>query len=85
MRGNCIFACNFHPTGSFADYGFAAPAGEWVDVMDSDEYRFNGFSRLKTGEHHFTVAMKSPNGDPAFNDTLYLYLPSRTVTVLRKV
>ena len=85
MRGNCIFACNFHPTGSFADYGFAAPAGEWVDVMDSDEYRFNGFSRLKTGEHHFTVAQKSPNGDPAFNDTLYLYLPSRTVTVLRKV
>ena len=84
MRGNCIFACNFHPTGSFADYGFAAPSGEWVDVMDSDEYRFNGFGRLKTGESHFTVAEKSPNGDPSFGDTLYLYLPSRTATVLKK-
>ena len=84
MRGNCIFACNFHPTGSFADYGFAAPSGEWVDVMDSDEYRFNGFGRLKTGESHFTVAEKSPNGAPSFGDTLYLYLPSRTATVLKK-
>ena len=31
-RRNCIFALNFSPSGSFADYGFAAPAGEWVKV-----------------------------------------------------
>lgn len=85
MRNNCIFALNFNATSSFADYGFAAPGGEWEDVLDSDGYRFNGFGRIKEGERHFTVPEKSPNGDPSFDDTLYLYLPSRTVTVLRKV
>ena len=84
-RGNCIFALNFSATGSFADYGFAAPAGEWVDVLDSDEARFNGFSRLAAGEHHSTVHEKSPNGDLRYDDTLYLYLPSRSAVVLKKL
>ena len=84
-RKSLIFALNFNATSSFADYGFAAPGGEWEDVLDSDGYRFNGFGRIKEGERHFTVPEKSPNGDPSFDDTLYLYLPSRTVTVLRKV
>ena len=84
-RRNCIFALNFSATGSFADYGFSAPAGEWVDVLDSDEARFNGFSRIRSGEHHFTVPGKSPNGDPRYGDTLYLYLPARSALVLKKV
>ena len=84
-RRNCIFALNFSATGSFADYGFAAPEGEYVDVLDSDEARFNGFSRIATGEHHFTVPEKSPNGDPRYGSTLYLYLPARSALVLKKV
>jgi len=84
-RRNCIFALNFSAEGSFADYGFSAPAGEWVDVLDSDEARFNGFSRIRSGEHHFTVPGKSPNGDPRYGDTLYLYLPARSALVLKKV
>ena len=84
-RKNCIFALNFSAAGSYADYGFAAPAGEWIDVLDSDEARFNGFSRVATGEHHFTVPEKSPNGDARYGDTLYLYLPSRSALVLKKL
>ena len=83
-RKNCIFALNFSATGSFADYGFAAPEGEWVDVLNSDEARFNGFSRIESGQHHFTVAKKSPNGNQRYGSTLYLYLPARSAMVLKK-
>lgn len=85
MRKNCIFALNFSATGSYADYGFAAPAGEWVDALDTDEARFNGFARMVPGEHHFTVPEKSPNGNPRYGDTLYLYLPARSAVVLKKI
>ena len=84
-RKNCIFALNFSATGSYADYGFAAPAGEWVNILDSDEPRFNGFGRTVAGEHHLTVPEKSPNGNPRYSDTLYLYLPSRSAVVLKKL
>ena len=84
-RKNCIFALNFSASGSFADYGFAAPEGAYEDVLDSDEALFDGFSRIKTGEHHFTVPEKSPNGNPKYDATLYLYLPARTATVLKKI
>ena len=73
-RGNCIFAFNFNPSESFAGYGFKAPEGEWADVMDSDEAAFDGFSRIKTGEHHFTTG-----------GSLQVYLPSRTALVWKKL
>ena len=85
LRKNCIFALNFSATGSFADYGFAAPEGEWEDVLNTDEARFNGFARVEKGQHHFTVAEKSPNGNPRYGSTLYLYLPARCALVLKKV
>ena len=85
LRKNCIFALNFSPTGSFADYGFSAPSGEWVDVLDTDEARFNGFARVQSGQSHYTVAEKSPNGNQRFDSTLYLYLPARSALVLKKV
>jgi len=83
-RENCIFALNFSPTGSFADYGFAAPGGEWVNVLDTDEPEYDGFSRLRAHESHFTVSEKSPNGPVCYDDTLYLYLPARSAIVLKK-
>ncbi|MBR6345981.1 MAG: alpha amylase C-terminal domain-containing protein [Bacteroidales bacterium] len=85
QRGNCIFAFNFSPAGSFADYGFAAPAGKWETVLSSDDPVFDGFARVSVGEEHLTVPEKSPNGDQSLGDTLYLYLPARTVQVLKKV
>lgn len=84
QRNNCIFALNFHPTSSFADYGFAAPAGKYEVVLNTDENEFDGFSRIKTGEVHFSVPEKSQNGNGKYDDTLFLYLPSRCAVVLKK-
>ena len=85
MRKSYIFAFNFHPTASFAEYGFAAPAGEFEMVLDSDEPRFDGFARVKSDERHLTLHVKSPNGNQTMEDTLYLYLPSRSALVLKRI
>ena len=84
-RKNCIFALNFNPIASFADYGFAAPAGKYEAVLNTDENEFDGFSRLRTGEVHFSVPRKSENGNGKYDETLYLYLPARTAVVLKKL
>ena len=73
LRKNCIFALNFNPSGSFENYGFEAPEGEWELVLDSDALRYGGFGRLSEGEKHITVGGE-----------LYLYLPSRCAIVLKK-
>ena len=85
LRKNCIFALNFSPAGSFADYGFSAPEGEYENVLDSDEQIFGGFARLKEGEHHISMPGKCPNGNQGYNHTMKLYLPARTAMVLKKV
>ena len=84
-RKSCIFALNFNPTSSFADYSFAAPAGKYEVVLNTDENEFDGFSRLKTGEAHFSVPVKNENGNGKYDDSLSLYLPSRCAVVLKKI
>jgi 1,4-alpha-glucan branching enzyme len=85
LRKNCIFALNFSAAGSFADYGFAAPAGEYVHVLDSDEARFGGFARLTPGEHHSSIPERNPNGNQAYDQSLRLYLPARCAVVLKQL
>ncbi|MCQ2115251.1 MAG: alpha-amylase family glycosyl hydrolase [Bacteroidales bacterium] len=84
-RKDCIFALNFNATSSYTDYGFSSPAGEWEVCLVSDDAAFDGFSRVKTGEVHRTVESKCPNGSQEYDNTLMLYLPARTATVLRKI
>ncbi len=84
LRKNCIFALNFSPSESFADYGFAAPSGEYVNVLDSDQPKFDGFGRLSCIERHISMAEKCPNGNQGYDHTLKLYLPARTAVVLKK-
>ncbi len=84
-RKNCIFALNFNPVASFADYAFAAPAGKYEVILNSDENEFDGFSRLKTGEVHFSVSVQSENGNGKYDESLSLYLPSRCAVVLKKI
>ncbi len=84
-RKKCIFALNFSAAGSYADYGFAAPAGEYVLVLDTDEARFGGFSRLQGGEHHFSIPERNPNGNQSYGHTLRLYLPARCAVVLKQL
>ena len=83
MRKTCIFAFNFHPSASFADYGVPAPEGAYTLVLDSDAEAFDGFSRLRAGETHFSVAALSGGEDP-YGHWLYLYLPSRCALVLKR-
>ena len=72
-RGSYIFAFDFNPSGSFSDYGFEAPEGDWKLVLDSDEKCYDGFARLTTGElHHADTALS-------------VYLPSRCALVLVKI
>ncbi len=85
QRKNCIFALNFNPEASFADYAFAAPAGKYEVILNSDENEFDGFSRLKTGEVHFSVSVPSENGNGKYDESLSLYLPSRCAVVLKKI
>ena len=84
-RKSCIFALNFSPSASVADYAVSAPAGDYVSVLDSDKADYDGFGRLQEGERHTAVAGRCPNGNPAFDHTLRLYLPARTALVLKKV
>ena len=84
-RKNCIFALNFNPTVSFTDYGFAVPAGKYEVVLNTDENGFDGFSRLKTGEVHFSASVRSENGNGKYDESLSLYLPCRCALVLRKI
>ena len=84
-RRNCIFALNFNAVGSYADYGFAAPEGEWEVVLSSDALDFDGFDRVKAGERHPALAEKSPNGPEKYDHSLKLYLPSRVALVLKKM
>jgi len=83
-RKDFIFAFNFNPSASFADYGIAAPAGKYLITLDTDLEEFDGFGRVKNGEEHFTLHQKSPNGPRDMDDTLYLYLPSRCALVLER-
>ena len=84
-RENCIFALNFNPQGSFQDYGFSAPEGEYIQVLDSDDPRFGGFGRLGGRQTHVALDSRCPNGNQAYDHTLYLYLPSRCAIVLKKI
>ena len=84
-RENCIFALNFNPQGSFQDYGFAAPEGEYEMAFSSDDPRFGGFGRLEGPQRHVSVAERCPNGNQAYDHTLYLYLPSACAIVLKKI
>jgi len=73
---------NFHPTGSQTDYLIEAPLGKYKMVFDSDAAEYGGHGRLVADQFHFTLAEKTK--DPG-QQCLSLYLPNRTVLVLRQV
>lgn len=71
-RKNYIFALDFNPSESFTGYAVEAPEGDWELELDSDEKRYDGFSRLKEGEVHHS-------------DTgITMFLPSRCALVFRR-
>jgi len=76
LRGGLVFAFNFHPTESFADYRIPAAPGTYTAVLDSDRRQYGGFERRDPDVRHHTLA------DRIHRHFLSLYLPARTALVL---
>ena len=75
-RGECMFAFNFNPEKSFTDYRIEAPEGTWDVLFSSDREEFGGFGRIDENVSHVTTKSDGKS-------YVKLYLPSRTVTVLK--
>ena len=77
-KGSCVFAFNFHPENSYTDCWIPVANGKYQVVMSTDDFQFGGQGRI----HHLTYAAgPKPDGQTGF----YLYLPSHTAVVLRKL
>ncbi|MCF0177714.1 MAG: alpha amylase C-terminal domain-containing protein [Bacteroidales bacterium] len=77
MRKGYLFVFNFNPEISYQNYLIDVPAGKWKTVLDSDDERYGGFSRIDRATEHFTIY-----GEDSKN-RISLYLPSRTAQVLK--
>ena len=85
LRGNLLFAFNFHPTQSFADYGvLVPPASDWRHLLDTDEPRFGGQGRIQPGAV-YAPQLVLDAGRNEWVQQIRLYLPARTAVVLRRV
>ena len=76
-RGGYWFFFNFHPEKSCAGYELEVLRGSYETVLDSDDSCFGGFARRVPGQKYFS--MERENGE-----VISLYLPNRTVLVLKR-
>ncbi len=75
-RGECLFVYNFHPFQSVEDYEIPCDKSKYSIVLNSDSPDFNGFGNVdETMEYH---ALETSG-----RRCLKIYMPSRTVLVLR--
>ena len=81
-RGNLWLFFNFHSQNSYTDYGIEVIPGKYRLLMNSDEERFAGYSRLPPGQEYFTTPETAGN---CLKHILKLYLPCRSVSVLTRV
>ena len=81
-RGDYLLVFNFNPTRSFEDYGVMVPPGtKWKHLFDSDETRFGGQGLIAPGQV-YEPALVEDRGELV--QQIKLYLPARTVTVLKR-
>jgi 1,4-alpha-glucan branching enzyme len=78
-RADLIFAFNFNPNQSFADYRFEAPPGKYRMIIDSDAQKYGGHGRLDFQQAHFTIV---DNTEGKNRNMLSLYLPARSAYIL---
>jgi 1,4-alpha-glucan branching enzyme len=79
-RAGLLFVFNFHPTRSYTDYGFDAPAGIYKMIFESDSKEYGGHGRLTPGQEHQALVNKTKKSKRQF---ISLYLPTRTGIVLK--
>ena len=82
-RGDYLFVFNFNPQKSFTDYGIPV-AGNYKIVLDSDDPAYGGFDRIdrKSTYRAIKKALRYTINTPF---QLFLYLPSRTALVFKKI
>ena len=81
-RKDLLFVFNFHPNKSYTDYGMLVKPGSYEVVLNSDREEFGGFNQIDEDVVHFTH--HDPLYKKARKEWLKLYIPSRTVLVLRR-
>ncbi|CAE6419466.1 unnamed protein product [Rhizoctonia solani] len=80
-RNGLVFAFNFHPSKSFADYRIGVEVeGRYRPVLTTDEKRFAGQDRIDYNTDHFTT----PLGWNNRKNWMHIYLPARTAIVFAK-
>ena len=77
-RDGYVFAFNFSPDHSFSDYLINGLRGSYELAMDSDAGHFGGQERVKANQTFFSADYENGHG-------IKVYLPSRTVLILRKM
>lgn len=82
QRGEFIFVFNFNGTDSFTDYGILVDKGEYKVVLNSDRVSFGGFDLVDESVLHRTMTGKKGT---LGKEWLKLYIPTRTVLVLKKL
>jgi 1,4-alpha-glucan branching enzyme len=81
QRKDLIFVFNFHPVNSYTDYAINIHSGRYVLIFNSDAPKYGGHGRLEEAMGYtFESVARSPQG---YRHDLKLYLPSRTVLVLK--
>ena len=81
-RGDLFIVLNFHPTCSYSDYTFDAPPGKYRMIFNSDNQKYGGYDRLIPDQEHQTFS-EVLNGTQRCR--INLYLPTRTVMVLKQI
>ena len=81
-RGPLVFVFNFHPTESYTDLRIPVPdPADYKIVLDTDNPHFEGFGRV-SGDTVFPWQHVPMYGR---NQSIQIYLPSRTALVLAPV
>jgi 1,4-alpha-glucan branching enzyme len=81
-RGPLVFAVNFHPTESYTAYRIPVPdPQDYALILDTDAERFGGHGRVEAG----TLFARHAEPFAGREQSVYLYLPSRTALVLSPV
>jgi 1,4-alpha-glucan branching enzyme len=73
VRGDYLFVFNFSPETSYTDHKIATFDGAYTIILSSDDPAYGGFDRVDTSLTYTAV-----------NSGALLYIPSRTVLVLKK-
>ena len=78
-RNNLVFVFNFSPAKAIPDYDFVISSpGKYNIILNSDNIKYGGFDRVDETLNHFTL-----QGNDGQHH-LKIYIPNRTVLVLRK-